>query len=74
MARNVKCIQDALDTVFELSKLLKFFAKRNTTYQKLKEEMAPDQPGFRTLCPTRWTTRAASLTSAKDNYAVLQVC
>lgn len=72
MIKDVKCIKECLDTVFDLSKLLKFSAKRNATYQRLKDDMAPDQAGFRTLCPTRWTTRAASLASIISNYSVLQ--
>ncbi|XP_065195791.1 zinc finger MYM-type protein 1-like [Sycon ciliatum] len=72
MVRDIKCIKDCLNTVFELSKLLKYSAKRNATYQRLKDDMAPDQAGFRTLCPTRWTTRSASLASIVSNYSVLQ--
>ena len=34
--------------------------------------MSPDTPGFRTLCPTRWTVRAAYLESVIANYVVLQ--
>ena len=30
-------------------------------FHKLKEHLAPDTPGFRVLCPTRWTVRASSL-------------
>ena len=33
--------------------------------------LSPDTPGFRVLCPTRWTVRAASLQSILDNYEVL---
>ena len=33
--------------------------------------MAPVGPGLRNLCPTRWTVRAASLQSIRENYAVL---
>ena len=40
-------------------------------FVKLKEEMAPRTPGFRTLCPTRWTVRAISLKSILDNYIPL---
>ena len=35
---------------------------------QINDEMAPSYPGFHTLCPTRWTVRAAS---ARVNYAVL---
>ena len=41
-------------------------------FRKLKEQLAPTTPGFRTLCPTCWTVRAASLQSVADNWTVLQ--
>ena len=53
--RSIKPLKNALDVVFELSKLLKFSSKRNAQYKSIHAEVAPDQPGFRTLCPTRWT-------------------
>ena len=54
---------DTLDTTFEISKLVKFSPRRDTIFERIKSELAPDSPGFRTLCPTRWTVRAASLES-----------
>ena len=44
---------------------------RNIGISYLKSELAPSTPGFRTLCPTRWTVRALSLQSVIDNYEVL---
>ena len=41
-------------------------------FAKLKEELAPACPSFRTLCPTRWTVRGRSLQSVIDNYRVFQ--
>ncbi len=38
----------------------------------LKSELAPDTPGIRVLCPTRWTVMADSLKSILDNFEVLQ--
>ena len=70
--RSIKVMKHALDTTFELSKLLKYSSKRKSTYLKLKEELAPSESGFRTLCPTRWTVRADSLASIRKNYSVLQ--
>ncbi len=67
--RRVKVVKDALDTTFELSKLLKYSSKR---FKKIKEQLAPSNPGFRTLCPTRWTVKADSLASVLANYSVLQ--
>ena len=57
-----------------MSKLIKYFPRRDTVFEKkqLKKELAPETPGFRVLCPTRWTVRADSLQSVVDNYSVLQ--
>ena len=65
-------LRDTLDVTFEISKLVKFSPRRDTEFEKIKSQLAPDIPGFRTLCPTRWTVRAASLESILNNYNVLQ--
>ena len=70
--KDIIPIKYALDTTFELSKLLKYSAKRKSEYKRLQAEMAPQDPGFRTLCPTRWTVRAASLQSVMQNFSVIQ--
>ena len=62
----------ALDTTFEISKLIKYSPKRNAVFDKLKRDLPPECPGFRVLCPTCWTVRGNSLKSVIDNYAVLQ--
>ena len=69
--KNIPNLNDALATVFEISKLIKFSPKRGTIFEKLKEELAPGTPGLRVLCPTRWTVRSASLQSIIDNWNVL---
>lgn len=61
-----KILRDVLDTVFEITKLLKF--SRDALFDKLKQEIAPGTPGFSILCPTRWTVQAVSLKSVLDNY------
>ena len=55
--KHYKVVKDALDTTYEVSKLVKYSPKRDTALQTLKESLAADTPGFRTLCPTRWTVR-----------------
>ena len=70
--KGCKHTKDALDVAFEVSKLVKFLPKRTAALEKLKEELALDSPGFRVLCPTRWTIRAASLKSLLSNYVALQ--
>ena len=67
-----KILRDVLDTVFEITKLLKLSPKREAWFSKLKQEITPETPGFCTLCPTRWTVRATSLKSVIDNYLVFQ--
>lgn len=70
--RGCKVLRDSMDTVHEISKLIKYSPKRDTQFEKLKCEISPDTPGFRVLCPTRWTVRAATLKSIMDNYTVFQ--
>ena len=70
--KESKIMKDVLDTAFEVTKLVKYSPKRAVQFEKLKNELVPDCPGFRVLCPTRWTVRAASLKSIIDNYSALQ--
>ena len=65
-------MKKALDITLEMSKLIKFSPKRDALFQNLKEELQPECPGMRVLCPTRWTVCANSLKSVLDNYSVLQ--
>lgn len=37
----------------------------------MKNDIACESPGIRSLCPTRWTVHAAALTIS-ENYVVLQ--
>ena len=67
-----KSMHDALDVALEISKLLKKSPRRDSLFEKLKIEIVPSLPGFRTLWPTRWTVRGSSLESILNNYRVLQ--
>ena len=66
-------MQDALDTSYEIIKLIKKSPAREAIFKKLKAEMDTDSSnaGICVLCPTRWTVRAASLKSILDNFDVL---
>ena len=70
--RQSKVLCGALDTVGEISRLLKYSPRRDSLFESIKSNIAPGVPGFRTLCPTRWTTKAASLQSVIDNYVAFQ--
>ena len=72
MMKKNRLMSDTLNTTSEISKLLKFSPRRDVAFEKLKSELAPNVPGFRTLCPTRWTVKGESLQSVVDNYAVFQ--
>ena len=39
-------MKDALDITFEVSKLIKFSPKRDVMFEKLKDIITPDTPGF----------------------------
>ena len=71
--KNSKIMKDALDVTYEVSKLIKFSPKRDVMFEKLKDSIIPDTPGFQVLCPTRWTVRASSLKSVLDNYIFTRV-
>ena len=70
--KGCQVVKDALDTAFEVCKLICFSPKRAAQFHELKAELSPLGAGFHVLCPTRWTVRAASLKSILDNYTVLQ--
>ena len=70
--KNCKIISDALDTTYEITKLIKKSPHRESILKRLKGEIASDSPGVRLLCPTRWTVKADALKSVLDNYSVLQ--
>ena len=70
--KSVKHFSDVFDTVYEITKLLKYSSKRDAIVDKIKKEIAPGMPGFRALCPTRWTVRGDSFESIIDNYDVLR--
>lgn len=70
--KGCKHTKDALDVAFDVPKLVKFSPRRTAELEKLKEELSLDSPGFRVLCPTRWTVRAASLKSFFSNLVALR--
>lgn len=69
--KNCDCINNALSDTREITTFIKGSPQRQTQFQHIKDSVAPLSPGIRTLCPTRWTIRAASLQSVLDNYEVL---
>jgi len=70
--KKCKVMKDALDITHEITKLIKNSPARDRCFEKIKSELAPDTPGVRVLCPTRWTVRAEELQSILGNYTALQ--
>lgn len=72
--KKSKVCSDALDTAFEISKLIKFSPKRNASFDRIKVRATEDSGsnvGIKTLCPTRWTVHGNSIGSMLENYSIL---
>ena len=66
-----------MDLIFKLVQLIKFSPKRLSLFDRMRNDVAINSgdlptPRLRTLCPTRWTVRHASINSVLLNYKVLQ--
>ena len=71
--KQSKLMKEALETTWEITKLIKYSPRRDGIFQRLKETLpVGSTPGIRVLCPTRWTVRAESIHSILANYDVLQ--
>ena len=53
--KSSKVMKPALDTIHEISKLVKYSPHRDVLFEGLKSQLLPDSPGIRTLCAMRWT-------------------
>ena len=73
MVKADKILRNTLDTVEEMTKLIKKSPKRQAIFQKIKDDVACDSPGIRLLAPTRWTIRARAFTSISENYVALWI-
>lgn len=60
-----------MDTVEEMTKLIKKSPKCEVIFQKFKNDLSADSLGVRLLWPTR-TVRAAALSSIAENYVTLR--
>ena len=73
--QGCKVMQNALDTTRQITQLVKGSTKRDTVFRHIKENLTPDAPGIRVLCPTRWTVRAEAFQSVLLNMESLtQLC
>ena len=75
--KQSKVCKDALDTAFEISKLIRYSPKQNAAFDRIKvenltEEHVGSSIGIRAMCPTRWTVRGDAVESIIKNYVVLK--
>ena len=61
-----------MDTTYEISNPIKKCSKRDAMLQEIQNDILLEYPGFRVLCPTRWTVRAKSIKSTLVNWVTLQ--
>ena len=69
--KNSKLMKLALETTYEITKLIKLSPPREAVFKALQAESESISSSIKLLCPTRWTVRAKSLSSIVDNYSVL---
>ena len=67
--KNSRFVAKALETAFEISRLIEFSLKRNAAFEKIKAEMTDDDSsgGIRKFCPTRWTVHGGAIRSILEN-------
>ena len=72
--KQSKVCRYAMETAFEINKLIKFSPKRNAAFDQIKAEPKEEESGIgvgiRTFCPTRWTVRGNAIESMLENYQV----
>ena len=65
------CIRDALGLVTEISNIIRNSPKRLASFKMIQQELCPDSPDLKPLCPTRWTVRTAAITAVLENYSAV---
>ena len=75
--KQSKVCRDALDTAFEITRLIKFSPKRNAAFDRIKsgneDDCYPSPIGIHTFCPTRWTVHGDAIEGILVNYTSLGI-
>ena len=66
MVKNARFLKDSMDTTYDISNLIKKSPKGDAMLQKIRKDISLEYPGFRVLCPTRWTVMTESMNSILD--------
>ena len=72
MVKDARFLKDSMDRTYIISNLIQKSPKRDAMLQKILKDISLEFPGFRVLCPTRWTIRAESIKRILDNWVALQ--
>lgn len=77
--KQSRVCRDALDTAYEIIKLLRFSPKRHAAFDRIRienlaEDTGPRAIGIWAMCPTRWTVRGDAIESIIENYDTLTNC
>ena len=78
VSKKCDLVRNVMELIHELVQLIKFSPKRLALFDHLRKEVAIQTggdvlaPSLRTMCPTRWTVRRASIESILHNYELLQ--
>ena len=59
--KNSSILKDALDIAYEISKLIQYSPKRQERFDRIKDRLAPDYGGIRTLCLTIYVLSLSDL-------------
>ena len=69
---RVSVVNDVLETVAEIAKLVKKSPQRDNALDKFREQAKNTSKGVHEFCPTRWTVRGEALQAAINNYSELK--
>ena len=77
MVKDARFLKDSMDRTYDISNLIQKPPnqkppKRDAMLQKIRKDILLEFPGFRVLCPTRWTVRAEPMKRILDNWVALQ--
>ena len=61
-------MKNSLNTVHEITKLVKYSPRRESLFNAIKDDLAPGNTGIRIFCPTRWTVRADSMEYSEELF------
>ena len=72
-AKNLNCIRDALETVIEISTLIRYFPKRLHLFMTKLNSPESDSRAvtLKPLCATRWTARTPAIHAVITDYTLL---